>query len=163
MAHPELPIEQAYLDRAQHLLEEMQARTAGVVAALDAPARDGDVDAAIARAHLRNRLWSLGQGSGSLCFGRIDPAPPSGATTGHGGGGGERFYIGRRHVEDRAANPVVVDWRAPIAAAFYRATAANPLDLHLRRRFVAERGRLVDCVDDIFDDPDHPELATGGG
>src|SRR3954468_6874663 len=126
MAHPELPIEQAYLDRAQHLLEEMQARTAGVVAALDAPARDGDVDAAIARAHLRNRLWSLGQGSGSLCFGRIDPTPPRGppgGAAGRGGGGGERFYIGRRHVEDGAANPVIVDWRAPIAAAFYRATA----------------------------------------
>jgi hypothetical protein len=50
-----------------------------------------------------------------------------------------------------------------VAAAFYRATAANPLDLHLRRRFVIDAGSLVDCFDEVFDDPDHPGRATGGG
>ena len=58
---------------------------------------------------------------------------------------------------------MVVDWRVPVASAFYRATAANPLGLHLRRRFVADGRTLVDCVDEVFDDPDHPERAAGGG
>ena len=86
MAHPDLAAEQTYLERAQQLLEEMQARTEGAVAALEAPAREGEVDAAVAQAHLRNRLWSLRQGGGPLCFGRIDPAPA--------GGGASAFYIG---------------------------------------------------------------------
>ena len=118
---------------------------------MQAPARAGDADAGAARAHLVDRLRSLQEHRGALCFGRIDH-PSEGI-----------FYIGRRHVEDASANPVVVDWRAPIAAPFYRATAANPLDLHARRRFVHEGPELVAVFEEIFDDPDHPELATGGG
>jgi DNA helicase IV len=179
--HPECDAERAYLDAARAWLDAMVERTSGAVASLDAPARAGDADAATAQAHLRSRLWSLGSGKGPLCFGRIDPADatPAGATAPRpeaagdrpGAGdrpeaaSGERWYIGRRHVEDDHANAVVVDWRAPVAAAFYRATAADPLDLHLRRRFLfgADGTALVDCVDEVFDDPDHPERATGAG
>ena len=40
---------------------------------------------------------------------------------------GERFYVGRRHVSDEAGDPMVVDWRARISLAFYRASRASPL------------------------------------
>ena len=34
----------------------------------------------------------------------------------------ERFYVGRRHVHDDDGDPVVIDWRADVSTAFYRAT-----------------------------------------
>ncbi|MDT4938921.1 MAG: hypothetical protein QOG80_2592, partial [Pseudonocardiales bacterium] len=55
-------------------------------------------------------------------FGRIDRAA-------------ETFHIGRRHVRDELGDPVVIDWRAPVARAFYRATPANRMGVRLRRRF----------------------------
>ncbi|MDH4363363.1 MAG: AAA family ATPase, partial [Acidimicrobiia bacterium] len=72
----------------------------------------------------------------------------------------EQWYVGRRHVEDERSRPVVVDWRAPVAAAFYRATAVDPCGLTHRRRFVVEDRRIVALLDEALDDPDSP--AAGG-
>jgi DNA helicase IV len=144
--------EQAYLDHAHRCLDDMRARTGHAVESLAVAARS-DADAAAARAHLQARLYSLDETKAALCFGRLDEAGPR----------GETHYVGRRHVEDPHANPVVVDWRAPVAAPFYRATAANPYGLHLRRRFSMQGRDLVGLFDEVFDDPDHPELALGGG
>ena len=60
-------------------------------------------------------------------FGRIDEPSPSGQSV-------EQWYIGRRHIENDRHDPVVVDWRAPISAPFYRATAIDPLGVVFRRR-----------------------------
>jgi DNA helicase IV len=87
-------------------------------------------------------------------FGRIteEPAhtPPRYADT---------WYIGRRHIEDADHAPVVVDWRAPIAAGFYRATGVDPLGLAHRRRYTlaADEGginRITALLDEQLDDPD---------
>lgn len=69
-------------------------------------------------------------------FGRIDDAPSA-------GDGVDRWYIGRRHIETAGHDPVVVDWRAPISAPFYRATAVDPLGLVFRRRFTLGDGDLT--------------------
>src|SRR5690554_4283631 len=83
------------------------------------------------------RLAQLDIGDRSLVFGRIDTEPgfepgrqrdEDGAATDEGsapgppGNGdgesypqGDTFYIGRIAVADEHSNPVVVDWRAPIA------------------------------------------------
>ena len=87
-------------------------------------------------------------------FGRIDSAP----SPGHGP---ECWYIGRRHIEDDRHDPVVVDWRAPIAAPFYRATAADPLGVELRRRFTLDDGDLTAYLDEHLDDPDAADVAGG--
>ena len=68
---------------------------------------------------------------------RGDP-PPDGA---------EPYYIGRISVADQAQNPVVVDWRAPVAEPFYRASASDPMGL-VRRRHFAVRGRALLGMDD---------------
>ncbi len=73
----------------------------------------------------------------------------------------ERWYIGRRHIEDDEHDPVVVDWRAPIAAPFYRATGADPLGVGLRRRFTLDEGRLTAYLDEHLDDPDAADVAGG--
>ena len=71
-------------------------------------------------------------------FGRIDRAD-------------EIFHIGRRHIRDDRGDPVVIDWRAPISRAFYRATAADPMGVRLRRRFGFARGELTSFEDEHLD------------
>ncbi len=88
-------------------------------------------------------------------FGRIDEEPAPGATD------TDRWYIGRRHIEDDDHQPVVVDWRAPIAAPFYRATVHDPLGLAHRRRFTMAEGDLSAYLDEHLADPTAADVATG--
>lgn len=84
-----------------------------------------------------NRLAQTDLGDQSLCFGRIDKV------------GDEHFYIGRIAVSDETSEPLIVDWRAPIAEPFYRATGAEPMGL-VRRRHFASSGRVLRGIDDEF-------------
>src|SRR5690606_10643118 len=64
-----------------------------------------------------------------LFFGRMDRDEGSGEGGGGGGeGGGDlpaTMYVGRRHVHDGdEGRPLVLDWRAPVARAFYQAGPA---------------------------------------
>ena len=92
------------------------------------------------------RLAQLELGDLALIFGRIDTEPKPG-----GGEGVERpsesYYIGRLAVSDEHRDPVVVDWRAPVAESFYRATGRDPMGLRRRRHF-ASRGRVLLGIDD---------------
>ena len=103
------------------------------------------------------RLSQLELGSSSLVFGRIDrPARPNGDADGpdsspEGNGASETFYIGRLAVADERQEPVVVDWRAPIAEPFFRATGGDPLGLLRRRHFVCRGRVLADLEDEVFD------------
>ena len=148
MPHPDVALERARLRLAQDCLEEMRRRTASRVADDDVLAAN-EADAEAVKWQLQRRLDSLNDDAGSLCFGRIDDAHA------------DRWYIGRRHVEDTTGTPVVVDWRAEVAIPFYRATLADPLGLHLRRRFVFTGRELSDVFEEDFDDPD--ALAGSGG
>ncbi|SDZ30219.1 DNA helicase IV [Asanoa ishikariensis] len=62
--------------------------------------------------------------AGPLFFGRLtfDPGEP-------------RYHIGRRHIGDTGGQPLVVDWRAPLARAFYRASARDRMGVTTRRRY----------------------------
>ncbi len=71
-------------------------------------------------------------------FGRTD-RDPDGAED-PDGTRSEVFHIGRRHIRDDAGDPVVIDWRAPLARAFYRATPTDRMGVRLRRRFGFRRG-----------------------
>jgi DNA helicase IV len=64
---------------------------------------------------------------------------------------GERYYVGRRHVHDAAGDPMVIDWRAPVSVAFYRASAQDPHGLALRRRFGFSGGALTAFEDEPLD------------
>src|SRR5262249_32954758 len=68
------------------------------------------------------------------------------------GGAGARWSGGRPAVEDEAHSPLVVDWRAPVAEPFYRATAISPMGVVRRRHLLTRRGRDVIGLDDeVFD------------
>ena len=88
---------------------------------------------------VQNRLGQLQLGSASLIFGRIDLDSD------------DRFHIGRLAVADERQEPVVVDWRAPIAEPFYRATGRDPMGLIRRRHFVSRGRELLDIEDELFD------------
>jgi DNA helicase IV len=88
-------------------------------------------------------------------FGRIDEEAVQPGTS------PDRWYIGRRHIEDDDHHPVVVDWRAPIAAPFYRATVHDPLGLAHRRRFTLADGDLTAYLDEHLADPTAADVATG--
>ncbi len=87
--------------------------------------------------------------------GDVTVGPPGeGDAPGDGGDGpaGDTFYIGRLAVADEHQEPVVVDWRAPVAEPFYRATGRAPMGLARRRHF-ATRGRtLLGFEDEPFGD-----------
>ena len=65
--------------------------------------------------------------------------------------GVEVFHIGRRHVRDDPGDPVVLDWRAPISRAFYRATPDDRMGVRLRRRFGFGNGTLTSVEDEHLD------------
>ena len=44
----------------------------------------------------------------------------------------------------------MVDWRAPVAEPFYRATGAHPMGLRRRRHFLTEGRRVLDLEDELF-------------
>jgi UvrD-like helicase family protein len=63
---------------------------------------------------------------------------------------GHSFHIGRRHVHAPDGTPAVIDWRAPVSVPFYRASAADPMNLVLRRRFGFSGGELTAYEDEFF-------------
>jgi hypothetical protein len=147
--HPDLDAERTYLDLAYEHLAAMRARARQAAAITEGAA--AAVDSAIAQAHLQHRVGTLDVDVPGLAFGRLD------------GEDGAIWYVGRRHVEDERGDPVVVDWRAPVSTPFYRATAADPLDLRRRRRFMMTGRQLDDLFDEVFDDPDSVDAAHHGG
>ncbi|MGY1451962.1 HelD family protein [Streptomyces sp. SS8] len=68
----------------------------------------------------------------------------------------ETLHIGRLGVLDADYTPLVIDWRAPAAAPFYRATPVAPGRV-VRRRVIRSRGRRVLGVED---DLLRPELTA---
>jgi DNA helicase IV len=85
------------------------------------------------------RLAVLDAEHEGLVFGRLDRTD------------GEIRYIGRIGVRDANYEPLVIDWRAPAAEPFYRATPANPMHV-VRRRVLRCRGdRVVGIEDDLLD------------
>src|SRR3954468_2423059 len=103
--------------------------------AIDAP----EYQAVLFEAWARRRLATFEDADRGLCFGRLDLA-----------GVRAPLYVGRRWVHEDD-NPLVVNWQAPAARAFYTATVADPLGVTLRRRFRNEGRTLVELYDEPLD------------
>ena len=95
-------------------------------------------DAAVRHAARRRQL--LDAEHEGLVFGRLDRSD------------GRVHYIGRLGVRGADGTPLVIDWRAPVAADFYRATAADPRGV-VRRRMIHSRDRTVTGLEDDLLDP----------
>jgi DNA helicase IV len=140
----ELEIEQSYVSMLYDRLDTLRARAAERVAQALRPGEEGGTrqarlerDALVTR--YRDRLAQLWAAEGGLCFGRLDLAD------------GTQRYVGRLGLADDDREPLLVDWRAPAAQPFYRATPANPTGV-IRRRHLRTRGREVIAIeDDVLD------------
>jgi DNA helicase IV len=131
---PEVAGEQAYLKKALASLGAMRHRAEQLLRDLIA-AGNPDLDYVAA---LSRRVSLLADSPRPLLFGRIDEED------------GPTWHIGRRHVEDTRSDPVVVDWRAPVAVPFYRASTKDALGLTRRRQIMVDRGSVVAVADDLF-------------
>jgi DNA helicase IV len=127
----DLDAEQAVVDGAYEQLGRMRAKTERLLTEMKGV--DPDLEWALTR-----RAKALSSTNRALCFGRTDATD------------GTTWYIGRRHVEDEAGEPVVVEWRAPVALPFYRASWSEPMGLVRRRQFVVDGQQILSIGDDLF-------------
>ena len=136
MSGDELALEQEHLTELHAHVDALREQAAARVES------GGDPDTvAVWQAEL-SRLDGVEHG---LCFGRLDMND------------GTSAYIGRIGVfRESDDEQLLVDWRAPLARAFYTATAADPQGVRRRRRITA-RGRTVVAVDDELLDSDGSE------
>ena len=85
------------------------------------------------------RLAVLDAEQEGLVFGRLDRTD------------GEVRYVGRIGVRDADYEPLVIDWRAPAAEPFYRATPSDPMQVTRRRVLHCRGDRVVGIEDDLLD------------
>ena len=146
--HPDLADEQAYIDHAYECLR-VSREHAWRLRDLSEADLGGTFQARFERnafdEALLKRLADLELGGASLVFGRIDRSAESPDAV-------ESFHIGRLAVADEAREPIVVDWRAPVAEPFYRATGRNAMGLVRRRHFAVEGQQLLGIEDELFGD-----------
>jgi len=145
----DLAAEQVHLDDARAALARMRARTESLSSAA---AGDAVSQEFLEAAFAARRKALADDPTVPLFFGRVDYLPDAPDV------GGESFHVGRRHVTDEVGDPMVVDWRAPVSRAFYRASRAEPLGLRLRRRYGFVRGRLTGYEDESL----LPEASDAG-
>jgi DNA helicase IV len=144
--HPDLAAEQEFIEHAYRCLEvsrdaawRMRNLHEGTLGGTFQARYERDVfDEAVV-----NRLTQLDLGNAALVFGRIDrmAETPDGLET---------FHIGRLAIADEESEPVVVDWRAPVAEPFYRATGREPMGLARRRHFAVQGRTLLGLEDELF-------------
>jgi DNA helicase IV len=175
----EIAAEQAHLDRVYRRLEEKIRETEFL---MNDVARHGHVNTPGALAERDAQVYRAGVHLNRLntefedfLFGRIDLLRGKDGKKGADGAYtsvdpaddavrpdatadiAETLHIGRIGVLDADYAPLVIDWRAPAAAPFYRSTPVAPGRV-VRRRVIRSKGRKVLGVED---DLLRPDLTTG--
>ncbi len=179
---PEQQSEQDFVDMAYRRLDDMRSDANAMLEGVLDLGRGGTFQSrterdVIVRTSLA-RLEQLDIGDQALTFGRIDrlrddgpgsadgpgrphwsedspataPAVPDGAPS-DGAPAIETFHIGRLAIHSADHDPLVVDWRAPVAEPFYRATGRDPQGLVLRRHLALEGRRVAGIEDERFNLP----------
>lgn len=124
--HPDLAAEQQFIDHAYDCLERSKT-DAWKLRDMTQPGLGGTFQARYERdvfdEALINRLVQLDLRDAALVFGRIDRMAESPDAI-------ESFHIGRLAVSDENREPVVVDWRAPVAEPFIEQRVARLWDSH---------------------------------
>ena len=153
----EMEAEQAFVDRVYLQLEE-SARNAQQLA------REGqnrgklghegglvERDAMVFQA--ARRIAQLDAAHEGLVFGRLDLQHSVDR---------EPRYIGRIGLRDEHRDSLLIDWRAPAAAVFYQATAADPRMVVRRRVLRSSGSRVVGVEDELLDSEALAELESDG-
>ncbi len=157
LLNAELAAEQAFVDRVYVQLER-SARNARELAreghgrgALEHEGGLVERDAMVFQA--ARRIAQLDAAHEGLVFGRLDlrerldPEPR---------------YIGRIGLRDDHRDSLLIDWRAPAAAVFYQATAAEPHDVIRRRVLRCSGQQVVGVEDELLDSAAETDLPIVG-
>jgi DNA helicase IV len=140
----ELAAERHHLTTSRAALKAMREHVEGLFATGDKVAGDPFSAETLGRT-LAKRIKELADDPTTpLFFGKLT----FGADAVDAESAGHAFHIGRRHVTDAAGEPLVLDWRAPVSRSFYRASAADPQDIAVRRRFGFHTGDLTSFEDE---------------
>lgn len=148
---PEAELERTYVARLYNRLDELRAekelqlkrvRGTGAVGTLQ-NVSERDAFATL----YEDRLAQLNAVEDKLVFGRLDVDAPAEGQAPIKGDAGTTRYIGRIGMTDEEQTRLMIDWRAPEAAAFYQATALHRMGVR-RRRHLMLRGRTVLGVED---------------
>ncbi|MGH3433634.1 MAG: HelD family protein [Thermocrispum sp.] len=143
----EIAREQAHIDRVYTRLAELRSQAQKMLAKGYQLGHGAQREAVFEQAsmlferdmmvyHANQTLQTLDAEYEGLVFGRLDHAAS-----------GEAVHVGRLGIRDADFDNLVTDWRAPAAAAFYQATAEEPMDV-VRRRVIRCSGQQVLDVDD---------------
>ncbi|AGL15259.1 AAA family ATPase [Actinoplanes sp. N902-109] len=139
----EIAVEQEHVDRVYARLADLRREASRAEKEGYQLAGVGTFGALVERDamvfHAARRRHALDTEYEGLVFGRLD------LTT------GARHYVGRMGIRDEDSQSLVVDWRAPAAAAFYRATPADPLGVVRRRMIQSSREKVTGIEDDLLD------------
>ena len=158
----ELAVEQAHVDLVYARLEEA-TRSAQQVASEGANLYKSDRGSFVREEdgtglyerdvfafQAAKRLAVLDAEHEGLVFGRLDRTD------------GEIRYVGRIGVRDVDYEPLVIDWRAPAAEPFYRATPVNPMQVVRRRVLRCSGDRVIGIEDDLLGEGSDADLVVVG-
>lgn len=156
----EIAREQSYADRLYRRLDELIAQVERnldqIQGSQHASTHQNRSERDSFMALYEDRLALLRSVSRSLVFGRLDMDDAA------------RHYIGRIGLFTPEREQLLVDWRAPAAAAFYQATSVDRQSVRLRRHLI-NRGRTVTGLEDdvldqsVLQDPDQDVVLQGEG
>ncbi|RLK12044.1 DNA helicase IV [Micromonospora sp. M71_S20] len=139
----EIAVEQRHLDRVYARLAELRRSAVSAEKEGYRLARVGNFGALVERDamvfHAARRRHMLDAEHEGLVFGRLDLLDR------------QVLHVGRLGIRDDDASTLVVDWRAPAAAAFYQATPAQPLGVVRRRTIQSSAERVTRIEDDLLD------------
>lgn len=142
-AETEMSVEQRFVDSAYTRLDDARrgyrASQRDVHASHGVGNAQGWTEREAIAAHLGSLAARLEQVEDRLVFGRLDDEDAA------------TRYIGRTSLSREDGSPLLIDWRAPAAMPFYRATPLDPLGVARRRHITTRRRRVVALEDELLD------------
>jgi RecA/RadA recombinase len=150
----QMAIEQRVVDKVYARLEVMREQARALESEGHSRAAVGPLtglverDAMVLRAAAK--MSNLDSQEDGIVFGRLDFDD------------GETYRVGRLGVRDENREPLVVDWRAPAAAPFYRATTGEPLGVVRRRTISCAGPKVVDLDDEVLSTTDVDDVVGEG-
>jgi DNA helicase IV len=157
LVEAEIAAEQAFVDRVYRQLEESARNAQQLAREGHERARLGHEGGLVERDAMvyqaARRIAELDAAHEGLVFGRLDLQQ---ALDRH------PRYIGRIGLRDERRDSLLIDWRAPAAAVFYQATAADPQKVVRRRVLRSSGSQVVGVEDELLDAEALSELEAQG-
>lgn len=153
----EIAAEQEYVDRVYVQLEASARNAQQLAAEGHGRGRLGHEGGLVERDAMvfqaAKRIAQLDAAHEGLVFGRLDL--DASVDT-------EPRYIGRIGLRDAQRDTLLIDWRAPAAAVFYQATAAEPAGVIRRRVLRSDHRTVVGVEDELLDADAETDLPIVG-